>query len=376
MQDMAQHFLRSPAARNFTLWDLTKMGEGEIEDLMICARWGSRETVVCPHCGDIGAHYYRRYRHQFRCRSCSKEFSITSATAFEHHRIPLKKLAFAIVLVAAGAKSVAALQLSRLIGVNPKTATMLLGKIREAIAKAADRTPLSGTVQVDGCWFLNRIRKPNRKVPITAKQVEERIRAQQDPRRSRKLSLDEVRKLENQRVVVAMRELHPLDENGKRTGVGARRTIVAVVPSESQVYVNPIAMKCIDRDAHVMTDEGHAFKAFASLFALHSVVNHQQCYVARDGTNNNQAESLFARFRRAEYGVVHRVQKQLLAHFAWEGAWKDDSRRRDQRSKIVRILEMALKGGRSDVWRGYYQKENYRLPLDSFGLIPGIDKAP
>lgn len=370
---MAQHFLRSGSARNFTPYDVMKLGDGELEELAICARWGSRKTVRCLHCGTVGAHYYRQDRQQFRCRSakCSKVFSITSGTALERHRLPLRKIALVIALAASSAKSLAGVHVARHVGVNTKTAIMLLGRIREAIAKSVDRTPLSGIVQVDGCWFLNRIRKPNQKRPITAKQVEQRIRAQQDPRRRRTLSLDQLKKLDNQRVVLGMRELH---EAG--TGVGARRTIVAVIPSEAQLYVNPIVMQCIDRSAHVMTDEGHAFKAFPALFARHSDVNHQQCYVASDGTNNNQAESLFARFRRGEYGTVHRVHKRLLAHFACEGAWLDDNRRRDQRKKFMLLLGMLLKTGLSEVWRGYYQKRNYRGELDPFGLVPRIDKAP
>lgn len=360
-----RQFLRTPPARNFSAYVISQLSEEELADLFIEARYESRFTVVCPKCGLIARHSYNVEKQRFRCKSaklCGADFSLTAGTALEHHRLPLRKIAFAIAAMESGAKSISALQLVRLTGMNPNTATMLIGRMRELIERAADKTPLDGNVQVDGCFFLNRIRGPNRKIPVTRWQIEERIVSQQKPAKDRKPSYQDAQVLDNQRVGVVMRQTYP--PGSGRYKIGGQRTIVAVVKAENGALIEPIAMNYIAPTARLMTDQGGAFRNFGTMFQEHRAVNHQKCYVAPDGTNNNQAESFFARVRRGEYGVVHHVHKNWLRPFLWEMAWREDNRRVDQKTRFMALVAALLRNGRSRWWRKAYQSLCDRTDLE------------
>lgn len=41
-------------------------------------RWGSRDQQICPECGAVDAHYDIRTRNQWRCKECTRTFSVTS----------------------------------------------------------------------------------------------------------------------------------------------------------------------------------------------------------------------------------------------------------------------------------------------------------
>ena len=49
--------------------------------------------------------------------------------------------------------------------------------------------------------------------------------------------------------------------------------------------------------------------------------------MADDGTANNLAESYFARFRRMQYGQVHKLGNLNLANYANEATYREDTHR-------------------------------------------------
>ena len=52
-------------------------------------------------------------------------------------------------------------------------------------------------------------------------------------------------------------------------------------------------------------------------------VNHSVEFVSEDGACTNQAESYFARLRRSEFGIHHRISGHLLQAYANEMAWRE-----------------------------------------------------
>jgi len=103
---MAGHFLLSPAARDFPLAKIEKMSEAEVHSFFTEIRWGKDGTQVCPLCGTTDKHYWNVKRKQWRCKStgCGHSFSVTSATKFADHKLPLRTILKAIVIFATNVK--------------------------------------------------------------------------------------------------------------------------------------------------------------------------------------------------------------------------------------------------------------------------------
>jgi hypothetical protein len=92
-----------------------------------------------------------------------REFSVTSGTVFRSRKLSLKKLLMAIWEDVTAVKSMAALHPTRKLGVEYKTAWVLLAKIREAIGKRRAKMKPWGSVQIDGKYIGAHIKPENKK---------------------------------------------------------------------------------------------------------------------------------------------------------------------------------------------------------------------
>lgn len=102
------------------------MSDKEAFEVFEELRWGAGGAVACPCCGVIGAHPFRRDRRQWMCRDCGHTFSVTAGTIFANHKLPLKTYLSAIAIYSNAAKGLSALQLSRDLDVQYKTAFVLM----------------------------------------------------------------------------------------------------------------------------------------------------------------------------------------------------------------------------------------------------------
>jgi len=141
-----------------------------------------------------------RPRKVFRCKGCSHQFTVTSATIFAGRKLGIRDYLLAIAIFVNGAKGHSALQLSRDLSCNYKTAYVLAMKLREAVAAGVDGENASGSVEIDGLYIGGHVRPANRK----ENRVDRRLGENKSGKR---------------RVVVVMRE-----RNGK--------TLPFVAPSE------------------------------------------------------------------------------------------------------------------------------------------------
>ncbi|MCW1413032.1 transposase [Rhizobium sp. 1AS11] len=103
-------------------------------------------------------------RNRFKCteKTCKAVFSVTSGTVFHARKLSFKKMLIAIWFSANSVKGKAALQLSREIGVQYKSAWVLLMKLREAIAWRREEMRLDGEVEIDGKYAGGHIRPENK----------------------------------------------------------------------------------------------------------------------------------------------------------------------------------------------------------------------
>jgi len=131
MKTKGQHFLLSAKAHTFSLMQIFRLSDGEAFDLFKQSRWENGEPV-CPSCGGKD-HYWLKTRRQWRCKACKHTFSVTSGTIFANHKLPLTTYLAAIALYSNTAKGVSALQVSRDLNVQYKTAFVLMHKLRESL---------------------------------------------------------------------------------------------------------------------------------------------------------------------------------------------------------------------------------------------------
>ena len=116
------------------------VGGGSAETFKLI-RWAATDgDPVCPRC-ECAAIYTYKTRALFKCKACNHQFSVTSGTIFASRKLPVRDYLLAIAIFVNGAKGHSALQLSRDLDCQYKTAFVLAHKIREAMAsEKADAT--------------------------------------------------------------------------------------------------------------------------------------------------------------------------------------------------------------------------------------------
>jgi len=323
---VSQHFLLSAAARTLSLASVARMSDEEAHAKFVAIRWADNDgQPYCPRCGCTRLSAITT-RNLWKCgaKECRYMFSVTAGTIFADRKRPIRDYLLAIAIFVNGAKGHSALQLSRDLDCQYKTAFVLSHKLREAVGAEVqnpDAPELSGEVHVDGMYAGGHVKPENRK----------------EDRKDRRLAEEQTGK---RQVVVVAREI-------------GGRTLTFIVPRESAAV--PLIRACVASGTIVMADESANWDALHASFDTRRV-NHSVEYVAEDGANVNQAESFFSRLRRAEYGVHHRISGRYLYQYANEMAWREDNRRVPNGTQCRWMAGAALRHPKSQVWRGYWNR--------------------
>lgn len=316
-----QHFLLSSEARNLSLVEVLRMSELETYEMFCRLRWPSTNgRPICPRC-ESKKFYSLAQRRRFKCKSCKHQYSVTSGTPLAGRKLSFGQLLAALALFIREPKGYSALRLSHDLGVQYKTAFVLLHKIREVFSDfQRSVVELVDEVEIDGAYFGGYVKPKNER--------KHRV----DRRRLRHTS-------GKRRVVAVARE-----RNG--------RTFVEVTMREADAVA--AIMGKISSDATVYADEAAAWDDLHLWFLTYRI-NHAVEY-ANDETSTNQAESFFSRMRRAEIGIYHHIAGKYLSGYAGEIAWREDHRRIDSRTRLEIALGILLIHPVSRVWKGYWQR--------------------
>lgn len=166
---MTQHFLLSTAARSLSLAKVARMSDEEARAAFQAIRWADNDgKPYCPKCGSLDV-WACRNRALWQCKGCNHQFSVTSGTIFANRKMTLQTYLLAIAIFVNGAKGHSALQLSRDLDCQYKTAFVLAHKLREALAATDAEATVSGEVEIDGMYTGGYVKpanhKENRKYP-------------------------------------------------------------------------------------------------------------------------------------------------------------------------------------------------------------------
>jgi transposase-like protein len=124
---------RLSAARTLSVAAVMQMNEDEAREAFARIRWHEQDgKPFCGRCGGVEL-YVCKAEHRWKCKRCGYRFSVTSDTIFASHKLPLRDLLTAIAIFVNAGKGYSALQFSRDLDVQYKTAFDLSHKIREAV---------------------------------------------------------------------------------------------------------------------------------------------------------------------------------------------------------------------------------------------------
>lgn len=317
---MAQHFLLSAQARTLSLVKVMRLSDDEAYETFKRIRWADNDGhAVCPRCGCTATYEYKA-RRIFKCKGCERQFSVTTDTIFASRKLPIRDLLAAIAIFVNGAKGISALQLSRDLDVQYKTAFVLAHKLREAMGAEIEGRELSGEVEIDGAYFGGYVKPENEKTD----RKDRRLKRHQSGKR---------------RVVVVLRE---------RGG----RTLPKVFRSEaaSLAFIRSRVLP----GSTIYADEASSWDGLHAFYDTRRI-NHSIAFADEDACTN-QAESYFSRLRRAEVGTHHHVSGKYLQAYANENAWREDYRRVSNGEQFQLVTGAALAHGVSRQWKGYWQR--------------------
>lgn len=334
---MAQHYLLSAGAKTLSTKHVARMSEEEAYAAFVKIRYAETDgEPFCPACGC--AVVYRitakltsrgkdklaepRVRRLFKCKACHKQFSVTAGTIFAGRKLAMRDILYAIAKFANGAKGVSALQLSREMDCNYRTAFVLLHKLREGL-KALQAVTLGGVgteVEMDATYTGGYVKPTNEAIN----------------RRDRRM-------LENQsgrkRCIITMVE---------RGG----RVLAFVAGSERQAI--PDITSRLAPGSIGYADEAKAYDALHALFDMRRI-DHSKSY-SRNGANTNQAESFHSRLKRSIKGVYHQIAHDYTDNYVAEIAWRETNRRISNGEQFLTIVAAGLHHPVSRQWKGYWQR--------------------
>lgn len=270
---------------------------------------------VCPKCGGEGYALNgvkdKKGRERLglkKCRACRAQFTLRIGTIFEDSHAPLHLWLQAIALMAASKKGISSNQLSRVLGVQLKTAWHMSHRIRLAMAPAGKLPPMGGAgkvVEVDETYHGKVANPTDLRVDGTPFKTK-RMRGHGGGRGG-----------SNKRAIVA------LIERG-----GSARTFH--VAEANVATVAKIVRENVDMASALHTDASGIYKKLGREFAVHQTVEHSMGEYVRWNENgaihNNSAESYFSVFKRGMKGVYQHCSEKHLHRYLAEFDYRHNTR--------------------------------------------------
>jgi transposase-like protein len=217
-------------------------------------------------------------------KSCNSQFSATNGTIFHDSHLPLNKWFMAIALLVDAKKSMSALQLSRHLKCNYRTAWYLAHRIREAMVDG-EGPKFEGIVEVDETYIGGRQR-------------------------------GQKGKLKNKDVVLGIRER------------GGPLRLVHVQDNKAGTLYD-VVEKHVSKDAQaIMTDENPAYNFRMTQFrnVRHGRIQHKSKVYVKGDVHTNTVESAFSLLKRGLIGSFHQVSIKHLQRYLNEFGYRFNRR--------------------------------------------------
>ena len=250
------------------------------------ARWNG--TPVCPHCGgmdNIREPAPSKPRHYWH-KDCRKHFTVTTRTCMHSTKRPLQDWIYAIYSVLTARKGVSAMQLSKELGVQYRTAWHMLHRIREACGR--------------GDFTLSRI-----------------VEADETHIGGKESNKHESKKLRAGRGAVGKETVAGIRERGGKVKAQHverqdARTLIGFVEAS------------VEPGSTVYTDDAAAYGALPTMLNQyeHETVAHSRGEYVRGAAHTNGIESVWAVLKRSITGTWHHVSPKHLGRYVNEATFR------------------------------------------------------
>ena len=270
-------------------------------------RW--ENTPCCPECGSIAVYQMkdrktgeRQKNFRWRCRDCSKQYTVRTGTVFEDSRIPLRHWCFGFWRSCTSKKGVSALEIHRQTGISYKSCLFMLARIRFAMAGSVVG-PLSGDVEVDETYVGG---KP-------------RYKGQSKRGRGT-----------NKTPVLAM-----VERNG--------RVKTKPVPNVTGQTLKAAIRESVDTSSRIITDENSAYRGIGPEFdGGHESVCHSRKEYVRGDIHSNTIEGFFSQVKRGLNGIYHSVSKEHLHRYLAEFEFRYNHRELSDGQRTIKAIKSSV----------------------------------
>lgn len=288
-------------------------------DFISALRWPG--GVSCPHCQNKEP-YFLATRKIWKCKSCSKQFSVKVGTIFEDSALGLDKWLAAIWMIANAKNGISSYEIHRSLGVTQKSGWFMLHRIRLAMQNGSfDK--LSGHVEVDETYVGGKVKNMHKG------KVEEREK--------------QGRGAVGKAIVVGL-----LERNGQvRT---------KVVKKAKKKDLHNLIRENVEEGTNLYTD---AFKSYDGLTAeyIHETVDHATEYV-RGNVHTNGIENFWSLFKRALRGTYVNCDPDHLFRYLDEQTFRFNNRKTTDGIRFLLVLNMVT--GKRITYSQLIDNEKYK----------------
>ena len=255
-----------------------------------CYRWLEQVCwsgqPICPHCGVENIRPTPSKPHTYWHKDCWKHFMVTTKTCMHATKRPLRDWIYVIYFVTIRCKGVSAMQLSRELGCQYRTAWHMLHRIREACGRGD--FVLKDVVEVDETYIGGK---------------------RKDMSNSKRKALAGTSRGAVGKVAVAgMRE----------RGDKAKATVVA--HTDTTTLVGPVEENVIPRTT-VYTDEASAYGPLKRRYN-HNSLKHSISEYVRGDVHTTSMESVWSLLNRSIHGTCYHVSPKHIGKYVNEATFR------------------------------------------------------
>jgi transposase-like protein len=262
-------------------------------DAVAAMRWPNGPE--CPACGHK-EHYYLKTQKRWKCKECTKQFTVKLGTIFEESPIPLCKWLVALWMVVNCRNGISSYEVARDLGVTQKSAWFMLHRLRLALQDKKDGGKLGGG--------------PHSKVEIDETFIGGKARNMHKNRRQ---------KMHNIGMIAAKTAVMGiLERDGKvKTAVlGSKR---------DKKQMHQIIEDSVMPGTWIMTDEFSNYDGLDKNYT-HLVVNHLERYV-QGNVHTQGIENFWSCLKRGLGGTYVSVEPFHLFRYVDEQAFRFNNRK-------------------------------------------------
>lgn len=263
-------------------------------------RWPDSK-VTCPVCNTANVGFLAT-RRLWKCRVCSKQFSVKVGTIFEDSPLGLDKWLPAFWMIVNAKNGISSCELARALGVTQKTAWFMLHRIRLALQDGSI-CGFAGNVEVDETFIGGKARnmhKGKRKARGTG--------------------------------TVAMTPVMGLLERTSESR--SSRVITRVVKTTRRHELQETVRKYVLDGSEVHTDALRSYVGLADDY-IHNVIDHAICY-AKGHVHTNGLENFWSLLKRALKGTYVSVEPFHLFRYLDEQAFRFNERKTTDAKRFLK----------------------------------------